>query len=384
MRPIRAHATRSCIAAAGLLGAFAARAAPPADVLPPVLATIRQAALFDEAAPDEPAWRATLLRAYLAANDPHADLLDAEEMRRLRQLQTGSAGGVGMTLRLAAPGHVACLPDADGPARRAGVQPLDEVLAVDGVAMAGRSPLAIAARISGPVGTPVTLALRLPGGAPRQVRIVRAAVDATGVTARRLDGRLVVRIPAFAPATRDAVRRVLLERADASEPLVLDLRGNGGGDFYAALDTAMLFVPAGRPLATLVTRAGTRIYTASVVPPFAQAPLVLWQDGDTASAAELFIGALTGNARAASLGTTTFGKATRQTFFPLPDGSALLLTDARVLPPGGASFEGRGLRPTRALELPAPATRDYLAATHAWLAAQPAPAEARWTTHPYP
>ena len=144
----------------------------------------------------------------------------------------------------------------------------------------------------------------------------------------------------------------------------------------------MLFVPQGRPLATLATRAGRRDYTASVAPLFARQPLVLWQDGDTASAAEVFIGALTGNARAASLGTTTYGKATRQTFFPLPDGSALLLTDARVQAPGGVSFEGRGLPPTRALGLPAPATRDYLAATSAWLAAQPAPTEARWPTHP--
>jgi carboxyl-terminal processing protease len=381
------NAARPWIAAAGLLCALAARPEPPVDVLPPALAAIRQAALFDETAPDEPAWRATLLRAYLAANDPHADLLDAEEMRRLRLLQAGNAegaGGVGMTLRFTAPGHVACLPDADGPARRAGVQALDEILAVDDVPVAGRSPLAIAARIAGPAGTQVTLEVRQPGGATRRLRIPRVPVDATGVTAQRLDGRLVVRVAAFAPATRDAVRRALRERADEREPIVLDLRGNGGGDFHAALDTAMLFVPQGRPLATLTTRTGSRTYTASVAPLFPREQMVLWQDGDTASAAELFIGALTGNGRAVSLGTTSFGKATRQTFFALPDGSALLLTDARVQPPGGASFEGRGLRPTRALDLPAPATRDYLAATHAWLAAQPAPSEARWTTHPYP
>jgi carboxyl-terminal processing protease len=76
----------------------------------------------------------------------------------------------------------------------------------------------------------------------------------------------------------------------------------------------------------------------------------LWQDEFTASAAEIFIAALTENARGTSVGRTTAGKGTRQDIINLQDGSALILTTGYLITPHGMRFEGKGLTPMRPVE----------------------------------
>ena len=74
--------------------------------------------------------------------------------------------------------------------------------------------------------------------------------------------------------------------------------------------------------------------------------MYLWQDEATASAAEVFIAALTENDRAVSIGKTTFGKGTVQDIIELSDGSAMVLTTGRLETPRGVSYDGSGLAPT--------------------------------------
>lgn len=75
--------------------------------------------------------------------------------------------------------------------------------------------------------------------------------------------------------------------------------------------------------------------------------MFLWQDEFTASAAEIFIAALTENARGMSIGRTTAGKGTRQDIIELPDGGVLILTTGYLITPHGVRFEGTGLAPMR-------------------------------------
>ena len=85
--------------------------------------------------------------------------------------------------------------------------------------------------------------------------------------------------------------------------------------------------------------------------------------GNTASAAEIFIAALTENNKAVSVGHRTFGKGTQQDFILLSDGSALVLTTGKMLTPTGLDYQGLGLNPIHELLEKSPSTEDYLLTT---------------------
>ncbi len=143
---------------------------------------------------------------------------------------------------------------------------------------------------------------------------------------------------------------------------MIDLRGNFGGDFHAAVDSAMLFVPEGEILTSLRMKNGAKQYSSTLVGARPQRRVILWQDEATASAAELFVAALTENGRATTIGRKTFGKGTRQDVIELADGAALILTTAYLRTPKGTEFNGVGLLPNEDLG-PDASTAAYLAGT---------------------
>lgn len=107
----------------------------------------------------------------------------------------------------------------------------------------------------------------------------------------------------------------------------------------------MLFLKQSEPIISVSGRSGVRSYSATVARQPPAQHVFLWQDAFTASAAEIFIAALTENVRGTSIGRTTAGKGTRQDIIELQDGSALILTTGYLITPRGTQFEGKGLAP---------------------------------------
>jgi C-terminal peptidase prc len=190
--------------------------------------------------------------------------------------------------------------------------------------------------------------------------------------ARRPDASLAARLltlPGYAPSVPDAQMErdgigylrvanfqrntlqelesaVLRLRVEGMRALVLDLRGNPGGVFAAAIQVAERFLPQGTIVSTQGQAKGTsKIYT--VQQPFVslEMPLVVLIDGDTASAAEVVAGALKENHRATLVGTTTYGKGSIQCLLTLQAGSGLRLTLARIFSPRGHPFTDVGVTP---------------------------------------
>jgi carboxyl-terminal processing protease len=164
------------------------------------------------------------------------------------------------------------------------------------------------------------------------------------VAAERIDGaRVCLRIRAFATHTPTRVWNAL-RAVGAFDELVIDLRGNPGGDGEAALALAGDFVAPGTVLAI---RRDDRRYDKEIVaraPGPYEWPLTLLVDESTASAAEIFAGALQHAGRARLVGTRTFGKGTAQRLVPSERG-ALYATVAEFLLPNGDRIEGVGLEP---------------------------------------
>jgi carboxyl-terminal processing protease len=134
-------------------------------------------------------------------------------------------------------------------------------------------------------------------------------------------------------------------RSEGLRALILDLRGNPGGSFLAAVQVAERLVPHGVIVSTQGQLRGlTKTFTAQNAAVF-DGPIVVLVDGDTASAAEVLAGALHDQLRGVLVGQRTFGKDSVQRLWQLNDGGFLRLTMARFLPPGGRSFGGIGVEP---------------------------------------
>jgi carboxyl-terminal processing protease len=283
------------------------------------------------------------MNAYLRDTDPYARFLGPEEYRRLRDAALENYGGVGMEIFQDGAGAVRCLPYPEGPADISGVREGDALVSVDGEPVpAGENILLTGARVRGPAGSGVRLGLRRPDGSDTQVLLFRDRVQARTLLPA---GTNTFRVLAFETRTPDELRAAL-SRATPGATVVLDLRGNPGGSLGAAIDCARLFLRKDMTVVEVRTRAGVVRHAAREDGPLAESPpVVLWQDGGTASAAEVFIAALTGNKRARSVGVTTRGKGVTQRTTELLNGGALIFTDGRLIPPDGREYHGKGLTP---------------------------------------
>ncbi|WP_429556621.1 S41 family peptidase [Paraburkholderia youngii] len=305
------------------------------------------------------------LDAYLASRDAYSGHLTRDEYARYRELNESGFGGIGMGLERLRDGGTICYPAARGPAERAGIRDGEQLVSIDGASVRGKPLALVAALATGREGTPVELVVSGADGSQRQVRVVRAHLDEPSVTEYDEGVLHVLKIPSFTNSTKSLVAAALAGW-DKDKPIVIDLRGSGGGSFFGALDTAMLFLGQGAPIVTVTDRTGAHTYTSRRIADFTPRPFFLWQDGHTASAAEVLIAALVDNGLALSIGEPSAGKGTRQDVVELSDGSALILTTGYLRTPRGLAFDHRGLAPMRAL----PPSSDTAAYARATLASQ--------------
>jgi carboxyl-terminal processing protease len=302
------------------------------------------------------------LNAYLASRDTYSGFLTRDEYAKYRALGDAPYGGVGMELARRRNGDTLCYPYPLGPAGKAGIQTGDRLISIDGASVRGKPLALLAALVTGREGTQVELVVAGSNGLARRMSIERARVDEPNVTEYTAGALHVLKIASFTLGTRSQIE-LALSRQASGQPLVVDLRGCGGGNFFGALDTAMLFLKKDMPIVTVTGRDGAHLYASTLKTNPPPRTVFVWQDANTASAAEVLIGALTDNGLAVSIGTLSAGKGTRQDIIELQDGSALILTTGYLSTPRGFAFNGRGLVPMRAL----PADADTAAYARATL-----------------
>lgn len=231
------------------------------------------------------------------------------------------------------------------PAEAAGLASGDVILAVDGTSIVGKTPEDAATLIRGPEGTKVTLNVRsLNSSIPRDVEITRAAVHSPSLIIEgKADGIIYLEIGRFTELTLDEWvsewDRTALEIKDQNpDVIIVDLRYNSGGFLEAGVHAAEEFLHFGKMVtAQEMPRTGNKItYTVDREGLFAETRTLVLVGRYTASAAEIFAGALQKNSRALVIGEKTFGKGTAQSIFEFSDGSALKLTVAHWLLPDGS------------------------------------------------
>jgi carboxyl-terminal processing protease len=283
-------------------------------------------------------------KVYLIDKDPYADFLTRDEYLQFKNAQGERYAGIGLEIERDRSGAVLCFPDPAGPAANAGVSAGDALVAIDGRPVQ-RLPLpTLVAWAAGTAGSEIVIDVATQNKGARRITIVRRSVTGPSVTDRNYGVSKVVRIASFTPNTRQELAFILSTRHSPA-PLIVDLRGNRGGDLNAAIDSAMLFLKRGAVVASVREKKVIHRYVSTLEQPLYPGASFLWQDSGTASSAELFIAALTDNGRAVSVGQKTFGKGTKQDLFELGSGAVLIVTTGYLLTPGGKEIEGRGLAP---------------------------------------
>jgi carboxyl-terminal processing protease len=284
-------------------------------------------------------------------DDRFSHYFDPKEYRQFALANSGHFSGVGLTVNGVKAGLRVAMVLPDSPAKQAGIKPNDVVVAVNGHSIAGVPEDVAASRIKGPAGTSVTLTVRPAGkGKPREVRLKRARVKlpvATGHIAHAGPAKVAyVRFATFSSGSHGQLASEIQRLySKGAKGLVLDLRGNPGGQVNEAVLAASLFLKKGqRVLSTRGRTQGSQVYDA-IGDPLPSKPIVVLIDHNTASAAEILASALEEHHDATTVGTRSFGKGTFQKVINLPDGGALDLTVGKYFTANGSSLLGKGIKP---------------------------------------
>ena len=291
-----------------------------------------------------------------AALDPWCERMTPRDVDEMVRQDAGSYTGIGVSVSEGPGGTVLVdWPEPGSPAFRAGLRMDDRIVAVDGASADELGFEEATERIGGESGTEVEIAWRrAEDGSAATARVTRAALSIPTVQVVRRVGEDVgyLFLAEFAERTPRELRRSVRSLDPATlRGLVVDLRDDPGGDVEAAVACASLFLPR----RALVARTRGRIpeeddhnYRSAGGEQWPGLRIALLVNGETASAAEIFAGALRDHGRAPLFGGRTFGKGLVQGFFDLegPSGpSTLKLTTARWFTPSGAMVHGAGLEP---------------------------------------
>jgi carboxyl-terminal processing protease len=299
------------------------------------------------------------IRGMLKVLDPHSAYLNADELRILDSDTQGQFGGVGIEVDVHDGWLTVVRVMPGGPAARAGVQPGDRMLSIDGVPARDVSMEDVLSRMRGEPGTQVRVQLRRRNvEAAVDVALTREIIHVEAVEGRLLSDRSVyIQLRVFQEDSVEQFRRVLDEAVDRAAALggvtgvMLDLRDNPGGLLSAAVLIADEFLRDGVIVSTR-GRNGKLLRENRATGPGTRPdwPLVVLVNGYSASASEIVAGALHDQHRALLVGTRTFGKGSVQNIIDMPDGSALKLTTALYFTPSGASIQARGIEPDVVIE----------------------------------
>ena len=284
-------------------------------------------------------------------DDKFSHYFDPQELRQFDESNSGQFSGVGLTVTGVKEGLRVSSVLPDSPAKSAGLRPDDVIVAVDGKSIATVSEDVAVARIKGPPGTPVTLTIRSGGtGKPHEVHLKRASVNLPVAQGRVMHAGPskvgYVHFATFSSGSHGELAAAI-QRLDqkGAKGLVLDLRGNPGGQLNESVLAASLFLKKGQRVVSTRSRTqGTKVYDA-VGEPLPKMPIVVLIDHNSASAAEILASALAEHHVATTVGSRSFGKGTFQEIIRLDGGGALDLTIGRYFTANGTSLLGKGITP---------------------------------------
>lgn len=284
-----------------------------------------------------------------ALNDPYSEYYTAEELASMMEQSEGIYYGIGAYVSL---DSATGLPKISGviknsPAEEAELRANDLIYEVDGTSTYGKSLTEAVAMIKGPEGTDVQLTLIREGESDYlELTLTRQRVESPTVEfSMEEDDMAYIQVTEFDDVTVDQFAEALaMARGSGAKGIILDLRGNPGGNLSTVVEMCQMILPEGMIVYT-EDKNGRREEYESDGSRELELPLVVLVDMNSASAAEIMAGAIKDYGTGTLVGTTTFGKGIVQQIMPFRDGSAVKLTISAYYTPSGKNIHGTGIEP---------------------------------------
>lgn len=299
---------------------------------------------FVDSIPDGDLFRRAAEGLVRELHDPHSGYLTPEKLRSLTESTTGHYAGIGIQIDVRDGWITIVAPLPGTPAERAGIQPGDRIVAIDGRSTEGWSPDDAHGFLRGKSGSSVTLLIERPGVAARMpFTLARGEIRVHSVRHASMlsDGVGYIDLTIFSDSSAAEVQQAIEKlRAQGMKTLVFDLRANPGGLLEQGIEVADLFLDSGQPIVSVRGRDAAQSFADGAKQKWPDLKLVTLVDEHSASASEIVAGALQDHDRAVLVGSTSYGKGSAQSVFPLVDSaSALKLTTARWFTPSGRSIQ---------------------------------------------
>ncbi len=298
------------------------------------------------------------LKGMLNRLDPHSDYMNEQEFRETQADIAGKFGGLGIQIS-SQNGVPKVIAPIDGtPASKAGMQPGDLIVAIDGHSTQGMGLTKIVRQLRGDPGTKVTISVLRGTKAPFDVTITRSIINVATVKSKMQPNDIgYVRVTEFGEETaadfKKAVEQLKQQSHGGLKGFVLDLRNDPGGLLSAAVSIGGDFLGSGKVVSIHGRNPDDdHVYRSASAQLLPNVPVVVLINGASASASEIVAGALQDRKRATIMGTQSFGKGSVQTVIPLNGHGALRLTTALYYTPSDRSIQGKGISPNVVVDVP--------------------------------
>ena len=288
----------------------------------------------------------------LQSLDPYSAYMSPELFKEMQTDTKGEFGGLGIEIGMEAGVVKVISPIDDTPAQKAGIKAGDYIVKIGKEQVQGKSLMEAVKLMRGPVGTSISLTIRRKNvKKPLEFSIVRKIIEIQSVSSKIISKEKnigYVRLKSFNENSDNQFLKIIkkFEKNQKIKGYVIDLRNNPGGLLTQAINITDFFLDDGEIVSTKGRKVSeTRKFFARKGDEIKGKPIVVLINNGSASASEIFAGALKDHKRAIILGENSYGKGSVQSIIPLKNGGGMRLTISKYYLPSGESISEVGVTP---------------------------------------
>lgn len=294
-----------------------------------------------------------ILRGYVnGLNEPYSVYYNAKETEELFEMTSGTFGGIGVGIQQDKTSGLVTFTTIykNAPGEKAGFRSGDIVYKVDGEDVSGQDLDTIVSKIRGEIGTEVEITV-VRDGEEYTAKATRALIENDTVHYEmKEDGIGYIQVTAFEEVTYKQFEEAMNDlNKQGMKGLTIDLRNNGGGNLSTVCQMCDLILPKGN-IVSIKDKNGNGQSYQSDDKTILNVPTVVLINGFSASASEIFAGAIQDYGVGTVVGTTSYGKGLVQGVFTLSDGTCVKLTTAEYFTANGRNIHGLGIKPDVEIE----------------------------------
>lgn len=298
----------------------------------------------------------TAIKGYVAGvGDEYTTYYTPEEMNEQYETAVGNYVGIGIYMIVNyEQGTITVVEPMEGsPALEAGLKEGDIIIKVNGEEVTVDNVSDMSNKIKGEEGTKVKLEIKR-DSETFEVEVERKKIEVSHINSRMLEDNIAyIQVTDFdGGAAKEFKENYQDLKSKGATSLIIDLRDNGGGVVNEAIDMLEMICDKGSTLLIEIDKQGNEEVEKSEESPIIDVPIVVLVNGNSASASEIFAGALKDYNKATIIGTKTYGKGVIQTLTKLSDGSGLKMTTDEYCTPSRNKINKVGIEPNITVELP--------------------------------